>query len=235
MMHFDTLKPFRVEPVTEDGSYPRAYSVHTHYQQYHPEKVIQLVRVREFRSHSVSPPKTLPKRYSRSPPKAAPRKSQQQQQIAYECEQQLKNVYTSDPMYLLVYNHIEPLTVQLPMVIGKGDKNRVTATTTVIAFKKVHHNEFPFKYTNRSILLFLLQKNHRHTSPKDIAPVSSTYYRFQENLLIEESSSRKGTPTMPAGEIEKPTIVDNRDGTISLKYDPKSEGNYEMQIKVRYK
>lgn len=36
---------------------------------------------------------------------------------------------------------------------------------------------------------------------------------------------------MPAGELEKPTIVDNRDGTISLKYDPKSEGNYEMQIK----
>lgn len=30
---------------------------------------------------------------------------------------------------------------------------------------------------------------------------------------------------------DKPTIVDNRDGTISLKYDPKQEGNYEMQIK----
>lgn len=29
----------------------------------------------------------------------------------------------------------------------------------------------------------------------------------------------------------KPTIVDNRDGTISLKYEPRSEGAYEMQIK----
>lgn len=30
---------------------------------------------------------------------------------------------------------------------------------------------------------------------------------------------------------QKPTIVDNRDGTISLKYEPKKDGNYEMQIK----
>lgn len=35
---------------------------------------------------------------------------------------------------------------------------------------------------------------------------------------------------MPS-ETEKPTILDNRDGTISVQYDPKQEGNYEMQIK----
>ncbi|XP_075587309.1 filamin A protein cher isoform X2 [Dermatophagoides farinae] len=32
-------------------------------------------------------------------------------------------------------------------------------------------------------------------------------------------------------DIAKPTIVDNHDGTICVKYDPKQQGNYEMQIK----
>lgn len=30
---------------------------------------------------------------------------------------------------------------------------------------------------------------------------------------------------------ENPQVLDNRDGTISVKYEPKQEGNYEMQIK----
>ena len=32
-------------------------------------------------------------------------------------------------------------------------------------------------------------------------------------------------------DVSKPTVVDNHDGTICVKYDPKQEGNYEMQIK----
>lgn len=86
--------------------------------------------------------------------------------------------------------------------------------------------------TEKFNLLFF-QKNYRKTKAEEIAPVSSTYYRFQEKILFRETSPRKAPVTMPAGEIGKPTIVDNRDGTISLKYDPKSEGNYEMHIKVR--
>ncbi len=36
---------------------------------------------------------------------------------------------------------------------------------------------------------------------------------------------------MPSGGTDKPLVVDNHDGTISVKYDPKREGNYELQIK----
>lgn len=39
---------------------------------------------------------------------------------------------------------------------------------------------------------------------------------------------------MPTSEGDRPIITDNRDGTISLKYDPKKDGNYEMQIKYNY-
>ena len=38
---------------------------------------------------------------------------------------------------------------------------------------------------------------------------------------------------MPSSDspAEKPLIVDNHDGTISVRYDPKREGNYELAIK----
>ncbi|CAG2171932.1 unnamed protein product, partial [Oppiella nova] len=38
-------------------------------------------------------------------------------------------------------------------------------------------------------------------------------------------------PTTEGTGSDKPTIVDNHDGTISVRYDPKQEGNYELQIK----
>ena len=62
-------------------------------------------------------------------------------------------------------------------------------------------------------------------------PVPKPRQRLQTSTSSSSYNHRTTAANMPAGELEKPTIVDNRDGTISLKYDPKSEGNYEMQIK----
>ncbi|XP_065372295.1 filamin-A isoform X3 [Calliphora vicina] len=36
---------------------------------------------------------------------------------------------------------------------------------------------------------------------------------------------------MPSGKIDKPIIQDNRDGTVSVKYDPKEEGTHELVVK----
>ena len=36
---------------------------------------------------------------------------------------------------------------------------------------------------------------------------------------------------MPSGKIDKPVIQDNRDGTVSVKYDPKEEGTHELVVK----
>lgn len=36
---------------------------------------------------------------------------------------------------------------------------------------------------------------------------------------------------MPSGQIDKPVIQDNRDGTVSIKYDPKEEGIHELVVK----
>lgn len=36
---------------------------------------------------------------------------------------------------------------------------------------------------------------------------------------------------MPSGNIDKPSIEDNRDGTVSIRYDPREEGTHEMSLK----
>ena len=36
---------------------------------------------------------------------------------------------------------------------------------------------------------------------------------------------------MPSGNIDKPTIEDNHDGTVSLKYEPREEGLHEISVK----
>lgn len=36
---------------------------------------------------------------------------------------------------------------------------------------------------------------------------------------------------MPSGKRDQPSIEDNHDGTVSLKYDPKEEGLHELFVK----
>lgn len=36
---------------------------------------------------------------------------------------------------------------------------------------------------------------------------------------------------MPSGNVDKPVIEDNRDGTVSISYEPREEGLHELYIK----
>lgn len=36
---------------------------------------------------------------------------------------------------------------------------------------------------------------------------------------------------MPSGKVDKPIIQDNRDGTVSVKYEPREEGSHELVVK----
>lgn len=36
---------------------------------------------------------------------------------------------------------------------------------------------------------------------------------------------------MPSGKVDQPIIEDNRDGTVSLKYEPREEGLHELLVK----
>lgn len=36
---------------------------------------------------------------------------------------------------------------------------------------------------------------------------------------------------MPSGNMDKPVIEDNHDGTVSIRYDPREEGQHELSVK----
>lgn len=36
---------------------------------------------------------------------------------------------------------------------------------------------------------------------------------------------------MPSGNVDKPEVEDNRDGTVSIKYAPREEGLHEVYVK----
>lgn len=36
---------------------------------------------------------------------------------------------------------------------------------------------------------------------------------------------------MPSGNVDKPVIEDNHDGTVSIKYEPREEGLHELIVK----
>lgn len=36
---------------------------------------------------------------------------------------------------------------------------------------------------------------------------------------------------MPSGNVDQPSVDDNHDGTVSLKYNPKEEGLHELFVK----
>lgn len=36
---------------------------------------------------------------------------------------------------------------------------------------------------------------------------------------------------MPSGRVDKPVIIDNQNGTVSIQYEPREEGQHELHIK----
>lgn len=42
---------------------------------------------------------------------------------------------------------------------------------------------------------------------------------------------QKADVKMPSGNTDKPVIEDNRDGTVSIRYDPREEGLHELALK----
>lgn len=60
-----------------------------------------------------------------------------------------------------------------------------------------------------------------------------TLFLFEQNSSNTQShpSWISAEVKMPSGQVDKPVIQDNRDGTVSIKYDPKEEGIHELAVK----
>ncbi|XP_047037056.1 filamin-A isoform X1 [Helicoverpa zea] len=50
-------------------------------------------------------------------------------------------------------------------------------------------------------------------------------------VTVYHIDSRRAEVKMPSGHIDQPQIEDNRDGTVSIKYEPREEGVHELLVK----
>ncbi|CAB3233002.1 unnamed protein product [Arctia plantaginis] len=50
-------------------------------------------------------------------------------------------------------------------------------------------------------------------------------------VSIYHIDTRKAEVKMPSGQVDTPVIEDNRDGTVSIKYEPREEGVHELYVK----
>lgn len=57
--------------------------------------------------------------------------------------------------------------------------------------------------------------------------MNDTKFKISETFLFFSSAE----VTMPSGKRDLPTVEDNHDGTVSLKYDPKEDGLHELFVK----
>ncbi|XP_059469559.1 filamin-A isoform X2 [Neocloeon triangulifer] len=81
---------------------------------------------------------------------------------------------------------------------------------------------------------FVKQNVHKDTSSQTINSRKEKGYRLvelQDIPLPSTGGQVTAEIKMPSGQIDKPHIEDNRDGTVSLRYDPREEGLHELSVK----
>ena len=49
--------------------------------------------------------------------------------------------------------------------------------------------------------------------------------------MLKSSTILEGEVKMPSGERDQPIIQDNRDGTVSIRYEPREEGLHELHVR----
>lgn len=77
----------------------------------------------------------------------------------------------------------------------------------------------------KAAILYTSANQSRRTRGNYIARISLEYAWWTQ--LCSFSAEVK----MPSGNVDKPVIEDNHDGTVSIKYEPREEGLHEIYVK----
>ncbi|XP_012277113.1 filamin-A isoform X2 [Orussus abietinus] len=81
-----------------------------------------------------------------------------------------------------------------------------------------------------------IQESSSITTKRSVTSQQDNRKKFHDvrinNILLPSTGGRVTSEVkMPSGNIDKPTIEDNHDGTVSIKYEPKEEGLHEVHVK----
>uniref|UniRef100_A0A336M1N6 CSON010354 protein n=2 Tax=Culicoides sonorensis TaxID=179676 RepID=A0A336M1N6_CULSO len=78
------------------------------------------------------------------------------------------------------------------------------------------------------------EESYHSTQQSSSSTVNGSPFRqvqLSKLLLPQSVKEVEAEVRMPSGNIDKPMIEDNRDGTVSIKYDPREEGLHELAVK----
>ncbi|KRK03444.1 filamin-A isoform X4 [Drosophila yakuba] len=109
---------------------------------------------------------------------------------------------------------------------GKDIPNGSFAIKAVESIEQYSHSEYIEEHTTKVV--------QQSTQSELVNGKSEITYRsvaFEKLPLPTTGGNVTAEVRMPSGKVDKPVIQDNRDGTVSVKYDPREEGSHELVVK----
>ncbi|CAH2217987.1 jg14990 [Pararge aegeria aegeria] len=112
-------------------------------------------------------------------------------------------------------------------IVGGNDKEADWNVVSLFYFdnKKKY---FSVSEIDKEAVPIVYAEAHKITFNKTGFGLNYTPLSFVSIYYID---TRKAEVKMPSGHIDTPVIEDNRDGTVSIKYDPREEGVHELYVK----
>ncbi|XP_020717380.1 filamin-A isoform X4 [Ceratitis capitata] len=104
---------------------------------------------------------------------------------------------------------------------GKDIPNGSFAIKAVESIEEYSHSEYIEEHTK-----IISQTTESFASERSYRAVA-----FEKLPLPTTGGNVVAEVKMPSGKVDKPVIQDNRDGTVSIKYEPKEEGTHELVVK----
>ncbi|XP_041675461.1 filamin-A isoform X4 [Drosophila eugracilis] len=109
---------------------------------------------------------------------------------------------------------------------GKDIPNGSFSIKAVESIEQYSHSEYIEEHTTKVV--------QQTTQSELVNGKSEITYRsvaFEKLPLPTTGGNVTAEVRMPSGKVDKPVIQDNRDGTVSVKYDPREEGSHELVVK----
>ncbi|XP_052835830.1 filamin-A isoform X10 [Drosophila gunungcola] len=109
---------------------------------------------------------------------------------------------------------------------GKDIPNGSFSIKAVESIEQYSHSEYIEEHTTKVV--------QQTTQSELVNGKSEVTYRsvaFEKLPLPTTGGNVTAEVRMPSGKVDKPVIQDNRDGTVSVKYDPREEGSHELVVK----
>ncbi|EDW59138.2 filamin-A isoform X2 [Drosophila virilis] len=110
---------------------------------------------------------------------------------------------------------------------GKDIPNGSFSIKAVESIEQYSHSEYVEEHTTKVV-------KQTTTQSELVNGKSEVTYRsvaFEKLPLPTTGGNVTAEVKMPSGKVDKPVIQDNRDGTVSVKYDPREEGSHELVVK----